>query len=165
MRQTDEGMDIAGAVSPTAKEDPYQLDLSQFQTDFNINTMSMFVAIKEALASFAALPETAARTFIYTGNAMNFASFPGIMTLGAGKSASAHLISAAAAAYAPRGFKFYYADERQADGKLAGRGISGEAHARLYKTLSEEKTQGPWLQTFVNGKGYVYFAPDTQVTL
>jgi hypothetical protein len=96
---------IAAAVSRTTPDDPFIVDLSTFQKDLNINTTSTFVAIKEALASFETLPETASRTFIYTGNAMNFLPFGGVMTLGAGKSASAHMIAAAAAAYAPKGYK------------------------------------------------------------
>jgi hypothetical protein len=61
--------------------------------------------------------------------------------------------------------RFYYPDERQPDGRLGGRGISGEAHAKIYKKLSEDKTQGPWLQTFVKGTGYVSFPADTDVSL
>jgi hypothetical protein len=60
--------------------------------------------------------------------------------------------------------RFYYADERSADGRLVGRTISGEAHAKMYKELAESKTQGPWLQTFVKGKGYVNFPADTDVS-
>ena len=94
-------------MSLAAKDDPFEISLDTFQNHFDINTTSVFVAAKEAVASFASpsLPESASRTFIYTGNAMNFASFPGIMTLGLGKSASAHLISAAAAGYAAKGYK------------------------------------------------------------
>jgi hypothetical protein len=65
------------------------------------------MAIKQALVSFASpsLSESASKTFIYTGNAMNFLPFAGVMSLGAGKSASAHIIAAAAAAYKDKGYK------------------------------------------------------------
>ena len=53
--------------------------------------------------------------------------------------------------------RFYYGDERQADGSPAYSAIDGEAHAKLYVELAEGKTQGPWQQTFVKGKGYVKF--------
>jgi hypothetical protein len=36
-------------------------------------------------------------------------------------------------------------------------GVDGQAHADLYLKLAEGKTQGPWLQTFVKGSGYVDF--------
>jgi hypothetical protein len=54
--------------------------------------------------------------------------------------------------------RFYYADERKADGGPAGGAIDGQAHADLYLRLAEGKTQGPWLQTFVKESGYVDFA-------
>lgn len=87
------------------KDGPFELDLSTFQNDLNVNTTSAFAAIKQAVASFAALPETASRTFIYTGNAMNVAPFAGLLTLGTGKSASAHMIAAAAQGYESKGYK------------------------------------------------------------
>ena len=97
-----------------------------------------------------------------------------LLDLGAGKSATAHIIQSASQAYADRGFKygiyptiglvmklmrcrFYYADERKADGSAAFRDISGEAHAEHYVQLAESKSQGPWQQTFVKGIGYRHF--------
>ncbi|KAH8121205.1 hypothetical protein FP744_10001965 [Trichoderma asperellum] len=154
----------AGAVSFAPKENAFNLDLGTFESDLNINTTSVFVAIKEALKSFSALPTSASRTFIYTGNAMNFASFDGLLTLGVGKSATAHMIASAAATFADKGYKFYYADERRTSGKLCGKDISGPAHAELYGQLSEDRKQRPWLQTFVSGQGYVDFPADTVVT-
>lgn len=56
----------AGAVSFAPKEKTFNLDLGTFESDLNINTTSVFVAIKEALASFSALPASTSRTFIYT---------------------------------------------------------------------------------------------------
>lgn len=53
--------------------------------------------------------------------------------------------------------RFYYADERKANG-TAKYMVDGDAHARLFKGLAEEKAQGPWHQTFVMGKGYQKFA-------
>jgi hypothetical protein len=100
-------MNIAAAAAFYPKDDPFQVDLDTFKNHLDINTTSVFVAIKESLASFtsSSLPASASRTFIYTGNAMNFAPFPGAVTLGVGKSASAHMIHAAADAYAPKGYK------------------------------------------------------------
>lgn len=53
--------------------------------------------------------------------------------------------------------RFYYADERNADGSPVYGKISGEAHGEHYVKLAEEKEQGPWLQTFVRGFGYKQF--------
>ncbi|CAO2648461.1 Nn.00g077280.m01.CDS01 [Neocucurbitaria sp. VM-36] len=157
----------AGAVSYSAKENTFNLELSTFESDLNINTTSVFVAIKEALKSFESLPASASKTFIYTlysGNAMNFASFDGLLTLGVGKSASAHMLQSAAAAFAHKGYKFYYADQRLPDGKLCGKGISGHSHGKFYVFLAQGEKQGPWLQTFVKGKGYTEFPVGTVVT-
>ena len=51
---------------------------------------------------------------------------------------------------------FYYADERKLDGTAKYK-VDGEAHAELYWKLAEEKTQGPWMQTFVEGVGCMKF--------
>ena len=53
-------------------------------------------------------------------------------------------------------YRFYYGDERKADGTAKYR-VDGDAHAKLYWELAEEKTQGPWMQTFVKGEGYKKF--------
>lgn len=55
------------------------------------------------------------------------------------------------------GCRFYYADERKADGSPAYSDISGEAHAEQYLLLAEGKEQGPWQQTFVKDVGYKRF--------
>lgn len=35
--------------------------------------------------------------------------------------------------------------------------VDGEAHAKLYWELAEDKEQGPWMQTFVKDVGYKKF--------
>jgi hypothetical protein len=71
-----------------------------------INTTSAFVAAQQAALGFAELPADAARTFLFTGNILNVAALPSFMDAGTGKSASAHMMMAAAAAYKDRGFKY-----------------------------------------------------------
>jgi hypothetical protein len=53
--------------------------------------------------------------------------------------------------------RFYYADERKADGAPAYFEVNGEAHGKFYVALAEHKFQGPWQQTFVKGRGYKDF--------
>ena len=53
-------------------------------------------------------------------------------------------------------YRFYYADERKADGSAIFK-VSGEAHGKHFWELAEAKTQGPWMQTFVKGVGYTKF--------
>ncbi|KFZ02891.1 hypothetical protein V502_11420 [Pseudogymnoascus sp. VKM F-4520 (FW-2644)] len=144
------------ASTLTPPQDPFALSLAAFNQDVTINVTSAFVAAQQATLGFAQLPASASRTFIYTGNILNVAILPRFLDQGIGKSAGAHMIWAASAAYKDRGFKFYYGDERKADGTAIYR-VDGEAHANLYWKLAEEKTHGPWMQTFVKGVGYTKF--------
>jgi NAD(P)-dependent dehydrogenase (short-subunit alcohol dehydrogenase family) len=97
----------AGAVTPNDAKNPLSLPLADFSRDFNINTTSAFVAAQQAVLGFEKLPESASRTFIYTGNILNtMFIIPPLLDLGVGKSATAHIIQSAAAAYKDRGYKY-----------------------------------------------------------
>ncbi|KAI1268930.1 NAD(P)-binding protein [Xylariaceae sp. FL1019] len=141
----------------TPRDDPFALPLAALNRDLAINVTSGFVAAQQATLGFAKLPASASRTFIYTGNILNTTILPAFIDQGMGKSAGAHMIWAASAAYMDRGFKFYYADQRKEDGTAIYK-VDGEAHADTYWKLAEEKAHGPWLQTFVKGLGYTKFA-------
>lgn len=52
--------------------------------------------------------------------------------------------------------RFFYADERQADGSPTIP-VGGNAAAQMYTELAEAKEQGPWNYTFMEGKGYTEF--------
>lgn len=71
-----------------------------------MNTTSAFVAAQQAVLAFAQLPESASRTFIFTGNCTNVAPIVALMGSGAGKSATAHIIQCAAEAYKEKGYKY-----------------------------------------------------------
>lgn len=55
--------------------------------------------------------------------------------------------------------RFYYADERKADGgpSIPPGGLSGPAAGTVYLELADGKEQGPWNFTYVDGRGYVEF--------
>lgn len=53
-------------------------------------------------------------------------------------------------------YRFYYADERKADGAAKYK-VSGPAHGEYYLSLAKGEKQGPWLATFVDGEGYKDF--------
>lgn len=53
--------------------------------------------------------------------------------------------------------RFFYADERQADGSIKGMQIDGDAHADFYAQLASGEGEVPWHATFVKGQGYVKF--------
>ncbi|MCJ1282606.1 hypothetical protein MMC26_001931 [Xylographa opegraphella] len=147
----------AAAATLSDEKNPLSLALDNFVRDLNVNTTSAFVAAQQAVVGFEQLPDSASKTFIYTGNILNTTTMVPLMDAGAGKLATAHIIECAAIAYKDQGYKFYYADERKADGSAACFDIDGEAHGSLYIQLAEGRLQGPWLQTFVKGVGYKHF--------
>ncbi|KZT30179.1 putative short-chain dehydrogenase [Neolentinus lepideus HHB14362 ss-1] len=151
---------IAAYAFHPAPGDPFSLSTADFQSDLVVNTTSAFAAAQEATRGFATLPANTSRTFIYTGNILNIPGrrIPGAASLGAGKSATAHLVANAAAAHAGKGYKYYYADERTPEGESVMHDISGDAHGEFYYELASGREQGPWLATFVKGKGYVDFS-------
>ncbi|KAH7214412.1 hypothetical protein DER44DRAFT_714039 [Fusarium oxysporum] len=146
----------ASAAAFPPADDPLSVSYTDFSNNTAINIHSAFIAAQQAVAGFAQLPDSAARTFIYTGNILNVTILPKFLDAGVGKSGAAHMMWAAADAYKNKGYKFYYADERKPDGAPKYR-VDGDAHADLYWELSQGKEQGPWMQTFVKGEGYKKF--------
>ena len=97
---------VAAAATKNDPSHPLSLQLSDFSRDLQVNTTSAFVAAQQAVSAFEQLPDSASMTFIYTGNIMNTKPLGPLLDLGVGKSATAHIIQAAAAAYKERGFKY-----------------------------------------------------------
>ena len=79
--------------------------MPDFTQDLSINTISLYAAIKESLASFDAVPASFPKAFVYTGNSLNVKPQPAFTTLGVGKTASAHIIELASGAYGQKGYK------------------------------------------------------------
>lgn len=93
----------AGHFTPA--DDPFALSLDDFSRDTTVNIHSAFVAAQQAVSGFAQLPESASRTFIYTGNVLNVAILPRFLAGGVGKAGAAHMVWAASDAYSDRGYK------------------------------------------------------------
>ncbi|KII90172.1 hypothetical protein PLICRDRAFT_174951 [Plicaturopsis crispa FD-325 SS-3] len=140
--------------------DPLVVSAADLSSSLNVNVVSSYTAAQAALAARA---PGAPLHFIYTGNALNKLVLPALLTLGVGKSGTLHWLEGAAKAYSPSGAQFYYADERMEDGKPAYGKINGEAHADFYTYLAGRTEQGPVAATFVKGKGYVNFPPETKL--
>ena len=100
-------MNEAGAVTFNDAKDPLSLPLADFTRDFNVNITSTFVAAQQAVLAFEQLPESASKTFIFTGNILNEIPLARLFDQGVGKSGTAHIIHAAATtpAYKDKGFK------------------------------------------------------------
>lgn len=152
----------AAAVHFADPSHPLSPSLADFTQDLSINTISLYAAIKESHASFEALPASAAKVFLYTGNSLNITPQPAFTTLGVGKTGSAHVIGLASGAYAGKGYKFFYVDERKPDGSSKGTAIDGPAHGEFIASLVDGKGGVPWHATFVAGEGYVKF-PGSQL--
>ncbi|WWD21243.1 hypothetical protein CI109_105727 [Kwoniella shandongensis] len=130
----------AGALTRTSAEDPLAISISDFNSTFNVNTVSVLVAAQQAILGFSKLPKEASKTFIYTGNILNEVTMAQLFDGGVGKAATAHMIEIAAGAYKDKGYKFYYADERKPDGSAIFR-VNGDAHADQFLQLAEAKEQ------------------------
>ena len=95
-------MDGEDPLSTTSKT----LSVDSLERSIAVNTTSVLVAAQQAVLGFKDLPETASRTFIFTGNVLNVIPIPALLDLGMGKAASGQLIMSAAAAYhKTHGFK------------------------------------------------------------
>ncbi|KAK8094420.1 short-chain dehydrogenase [Apiospora hydei] len=139
----------------TEPEEPFGLDPDQVQETLAVNALSAYAAAREAVKGFVKTGQGS--TFIMTGNMLNTVALPGILCFGMGKSAAAHMIQNASISYKNKGYKFYYADQRQPDGGPTIP-VDGEAHAKLYLDLVKDTEQKPWDYTFVDGQGYVSFS-------
>ncbi|OHE95993.1 hypothetical protein CORC01_08686 [Colletotrichum orchidophilum] len=96
----------AGAATFSPPGDPFAISLDSFQRDMTVNNTSDFVACQQAVLGFADLPADGPRTFFFTGNILNVTAIPQFLESGAGKSASAHMMMAAATEYKEKGFKY-----------------------------------------------------------
>ncbi|KAI4596077.1 hypothetical protein KJ359_006371 [Pestalotiopsis sp. 9143b] len=149
----------AGLTVPPNKDSVLSVPTEAVVSDLNINTVTPYVAAQQAVAAWESLPKETKKTFIYTGNILNtkILPVPMMINLGVGKSASAYWVGTADTLYSPQGYRFFYADERFADGKHKGMELDGEAHGDFYAQLANHEGKVPWLATFVKDKGYVQF--------
>ncbi|CAD6441271.1 0ef69fec-2fc4-44f8-be79-e7e7f2f6ccaa [Sclerotinia trifoliorum] len=148
---------VYNAYSYTPCANPLAIPVEQFNKDLNVVVTSAYAAAYEAVEGFKTLPEGITKTFIYNGNITNRRPMPGMLAIGMGKSAVAHLIHAASELYKKDGYRFYWADERTPEGGMIGYEINGEAHGDFFYELATSEKPLPWDATFVAGKGYVDF--------
>lgn len=84
--------------------DPLSPPLSTFEKDLAVNVTSVYAAAQEAVAGFATLPASTAKSFIFTGNRLNIEPMPVLLNMGVGKNAAAHLIRGASMWYKDTGY-------------------------------------------------------------
>jgi len=149
----------AALTPPPDKDTVFSIPSDRVASDLNVNTISPWVAAQQAAIGWATLPAETKKTFIYTGNIQNVSiiPMPMMLDLGMGKAASAYWLGVADMTNTVKGSRFFYADERQVDGKLKGMALDGPAHGEFYAQLADHLEGLPWHATFVKGKGYVKF--------
>jgi NAD(P)-dependent dehydrogenase (short-subunit alcohol dehydrogenase family) len=96
----------ASLTPPPDENSVLSVPVERFVNDLQINTVSAYAAAQESLKGFDPAAE-AKGVFIYTGNGLNSAVLPVpvFLTLGVGKSASAHWVGLADALYAKQGYR------------------------------------------------------------
>lgn len=96
----------ASKATRNPPENPFSLEVDELRQAIELMTLGGYQAAKEAVKGFEKLPDSASRTFIYTGNILNNTTLPGFLDLGVGKSAAAHIVESAAKAFAGKGYKY-----------------------------------------------------------
>jgi len=150
----------ASLTPPADKDSALSIPAARVTNDLNVNVVSPFIAAQEAIKNWETLSAGGKKLFIYTGNIMNVGVIPVplMLNLGVGKAASAYWVGLADGAYAAKGYRFIYADERQEGGKFTGPALNGPAHGDFYSQLAASGAENvPWHATFVKNKGYVKF--------
>ncbi|KAL4792957.1 hypothetical protein BDV19DRAFT_367374 [Aspergillus venezuelensis] len=153
----------ASAMSVPPEEDSLlSVPSEKFIADLNVNTVTPYIVAQMAVREWASLSNgdgDVKSTFIYTGNILNTTVWPTpvFLDLGVGKSASAFWVGSADQNYADRGYRFFYVDERDEEGKPKVQGLDGPAHAEFFASLVDREDEVPWHATFVKNRGYVKF--------
>lgn len=85
--------------------DPFSIPIEDFTRDVNINTISVFSALQQAIQGFKELPKDTPKTFICTGNCLLHIAMPVLMDLGLGKRAAGFMVENAVLAHGGSGFR------------------------------------------------------------
>lgn len=89
--------------------------MSSVITDAHVNTFSAYAAAQQAVKGFAELPSDASKTFIYTSNKLHIMTLEPLISMGMGKSASAHMIHYLSEVYKSAGYKYAHAFPARCD--------------------------------------------------
>lgn len=94
----------AGMAAMFDKSKSAPSEIAALQADFNVNTLSAYVAARLTVDSANALG-SGPGTFIYTGNKLNLIVVPPLLSPGMGKAGAAHMINYLAEEYKDEGHK------------------------------------------------------------
>ena len=96
-------MPAYAVTSGKTPETALDIPTKEFQRHLAVNTTSAFVAAREALSGFKKLGRG---DFFYTGNFLVWNPIPKLLTLGLGKTASAHFIQIADSVWREKGMRY-----------------------------------------------------------
>lgn len=99
----------AGAfTAPPDKESVLSIPVENLVRDFNVNTISPYVAAYEAAKGWAVMEEQTKKTFIFTGNVQNVQvlAMPMLTDAGMGKAATAYWVGVADANFKDKGYRY-----------------------------------------------------------
>ncbi|KAK6217583.1 short-chain dehydrogenase/reductase SDR [Colletotrichum tabaci] len=146
----------AALTPPPDAENLFSLPVEQVEADLRLMNSGAWVAAGEAVSGWTEDAEEGAKgRFIYTGNLLNAIPLPVplLVSLGIGKNAAWSWVSVADAVYKEKkGWRFFYADERKADGSSIGNVPDAESNGKFYVELAEGAKDLPSTVTFVDGK-------------
>ncbi|TEA17123.1 hypothetical protein C8034_v000316 [Colletotrichum sidae] len=145
----------AATLTPPAPEGAlFGIADEAFARDLGVNVTGAWVAAGEAVKGWERDGEGKGR-FVFTGNVLNEKPVPVplFVTLGVGKSASWYWVGTADGVYKEKGWRFFYADERKADGGSVGNDVGADSHGKFYLELAEGNVDAlPSAVTFVDGE-------------
>jgi hypothetical protein len=148
----------ADASTVLPENDPLSASsVAQYQRDHNTNIVSAVLVCQLSIKNFVRLPPSLFKTFIYTGNKLKIRLLLEALTFGMDKAAMTHCILDCTVAYAYRGCKFYFTDQRFTDGLATKEEMTGETSAEMILELVKGSVRRAWYHNFIKGKAYVNF--------
>ncbi|KAF9882152.1 short-chain dehydrogenase [Colletotrichum karsti] len=139
---------------PPDAENLLSLDVGQLEHDVRVNATGAYVAAQRAVEAWKEVGEEGGR-FVFTGNRLNVKPepVPVFLSLGVAKSQAWWWLGAADGFFKGKGWRFFYADERNADGSGTGKDVNPESHGKFYLKLAEGDVEElPFDVTFVDGE-------------
>ncbi|KAK4033726.1 hypothetical protein C8A01DRAFT_39812 [Parachaetomium inaequale] len=152
---------VANVTASPDQNNIFSVPLPSFDKDLALMVTSPFAAAGKCFEVWGAAGEestAAPKRFIMTGNIQPkvIVPLPDFTTIGVAKAGAAYWVGAADLFYKKRGWRFFFAEERSAEGTPMGFTPGAESHAEMFLSLSEGSEDLPSYITFVNGKYHAF---------
>ncbi|KAJ4294942.1 hypothetical protein N0V88_005181 [Collariella sp. IMI 366227] len=146
---------VANVTASPEQDNIFSVPLASFDKDLALMVTSPFVAAGKCFEAWAAEgSEGAQKCFIMTGNIQPkvIVPLPDFTTIGVAKAGAAYWVGAADLFNKKKGWRFFYAEERSAEGTPMGFTPGAESHAEMFLELVKRGENLPSYITFVNGQ-------------